>query len=70
MVDYVKDLQNQLRDAVHAQISQLVVKNKIEEFKEEYDEETKTWTFEIVFNEGDDRTMKVKLDINPDGKPE
>jgi len=34
--------------------------------EEEYDEENQLYTIQISFNQGDDRELKIKIDLNPD----
>ena len=64
------DLVWELINAVKVQISDIASKSirdeNIDEFSMSYDEESQTWTFEISFNSGDERTVKIKLDVNPD----
>ena len=64
------DLVWELINAVKVQISDIASKSirdeKIDEFSMSYDEEAQTWTFEISFNSGDERSVKIKLDVNPD----
>lgn len=60
----------QLVDAVKAEVSKHVGKavenGELDDFSMGFDEPSQTWTFEISFNMGDDRTLKIKLDVNPD----
>lgn len=70
MIDVVEELQGILREAVHKEVAGLIIKKKVEEFKEDYNEETKVWTFCIEFNEGDNRQLDVILDINIEEIPE
>lgn len=65
MVDLVKAFQEELRKFIHTQMSKYIY--SLDRFEEEYDEEHQKWEIRIGFNEGDIRTMKIILDINPDG---
>lgn len=68
MTDIVKEFQEDVRQSILSSLAGLVKRSKIEEFKEDYNEETQTWTFEIAFNEGDIRSIEITLDIDPDGE--
>ena len=64
------DLVWELVNAVKLQVSDIAAKairdEAIDEFSMDYDDEAQLWTFEISFNSGDERTVKIKLDVNPD----
>ena len=66
--DIVKGFEKDVRQSILSTIANLVKQLRIEEFKEDYNEETQTRTFEIAFNEGSIRTIEIILDIDPDGK--
>lgn len=68
MSDIVKEFQEDVRGSILTSLAGLVKRSKIEEFKEKYEEETQTWTFEIDFNEGDIRTIEIIINIDPDGE--
>ena len=56
-----------LRQAVREIVSSALQANKIDEYTEHsYDEENQLYTFDISYNQGDPRTLKIKLDVNPD----
>lgn len=55
-----------LRKGIHELIGNEVEEGKIDEYSELFDEPTQVWTIELSFNMGDPRTLKIKLDINPD----
>jgi len=67
-IDIVEAFQIDVRQSILSSLAGLVKQLKIEEFKEDYNEETQTRTFEIAFNEGSIRTIEIILDIDPDGK--
>lgn len=63
VLEYVQALRKCVRE-----LTGVCVKNgRIDEYEEVlYNEETQTHIINISFNEGDDRTLKIKFDINPD----
>ena len=40
--------------------------NSLDHYTMAWVEEDKTWIIEISFNAGDERTLKITLDIDPD----
>lgn len=66
MTDFVKEFQEELRRFIHTQMGKYIY--SLDEFEETYNEENQEWTIELGFNEGDVRTMKITIDIDPDGE--
>ena len=55
-----------LRKDLHRIIGDELKQGSIDLFTEEYDEPKQLWTIDLSFNLGDIRTLRIKLDINPD----
>jgi len=56
-----------LRKCVRELTGVCVKEGRIDEYTEQlYDEEKQTYTIDISFNAGDDRELKIKIDLNPD----
>lgn len=67
MTDTVIGFQDKIRALIHKAISDLLANSQLDNYEEDYDKEKQCWTISLSFNEGDERDMKIKLDINPDG---
>ena len=67
MTDTVIEFQSKIRVLIHKAVSDLLANSQLDNYEEDYDEEKQCWTISLSFNEGDEREMKIKLDINPDG---
>ena len=66
-VDTLEAMVNFLRQAVREIVASAVQAYKIDEYEEvPFDEETQKYIFNISYNQGDLRILKVVLDINPD----
>ena len=66
MADLVLEMVRSIQNAANHFIGQALKENKIDEYSMVFDEETNCWTIEVSFNEGDEREIKIKIDVNPD----
>ena len=66
MTDEVINFQEKIRKSIHIAIGEQLANHTLDAFEESYKEESQKWVIKVSFNHGDERIMKVILDINPD----
>jgi hypothetical protein len=63
----ILDLIEIIKKAIRAGVALSVDGGKVDDYVEvPYNETTQIHRFDVSFNSGDDRTLKIVLDLNPD----
>ena len=66
MADEVLALRDAIKTSINQNVGNYLMDNSLDHYTMAWVEEDKTWIIEISFNAGDERTLKITLDIDPD----